>query len=455
MIRNIYSILAASLALSVLSGCEKETFFNGNAGEGQLDCRSLSVDYINSGRQTRAGVNIGDFTVDFVNSDNVSVKSCLYSELPEVVALPVGTYTIKASYGDNPIAEWEAPYYLGASGSSFEIKAGEVTADVAPVECELSNIKIMVNIDDLGLGVIGDDAKVVVYAGDADNGRLVFDKTTNSKAGYFRYIEGSNTIIATFSGTVDGVYVEGQSRGYSDASAGNSYIINFTITKPDELGTGGVVIGDEDNDGIFVDASISITDENYVVDPDDGSSDDNNIIDDMRPVEDPLPDTPGSGNNPGTEPGTGEQPGGDQPGSGEDPAPSAGGPRIENTSPGLVFDGSVDMATIDACYFDVVSNTGITAFTIHIDSNSLTPGELAGVGLAADMDLINPGELEDPLSNLGFPVGASVLNQPSCHFDISTFLGLLSVLGPGEHKFYLTVTDAEGTLETYFGLIQR
>ena len=450
MIRKIYSFLAAALALTALTGCEKETFFNGNSGEGQLDCRSLSVDYINSGRKTRAGVNVGDFTVDFVNSDNVSVKSCLYSELPDVVALPVGSYTIKASYGDNPIAKWEAPYYLGASGSSFEIKAGEVTADVEPVECELSNIKVMVNIDDLGISTIGDDAKVVVSAGDADNGRLVFDKTTNSKAGYFRYIEGSNSLIATFSGTVDGVFVQGQSRGYSDASAGNSYVINFTITKPDELGTGGIVIGDEDNDGIFVDASISITDENYVLDPDDDSGDGNTIIDDMRPIEDPMPDTPGSGDNPGTEPGSGEQPGG-----GDEPAPSSQGPRIENTSPGLVFDGSVDMATITDCYFDVVSNTGITAFTIHIDSNSLTPEELDGVGLAADMDLINPGELAEPLTNLGFPVGANVLDQNSCHFDISNFLGLLAVLGAGEHKFYLTVTDAEGTLETYFGLIQK
>lgn len=433
---NISKLLLASSAILSLAACEKESNFS-VPQEGQLNCRSITVDYINSNLQTRVGgVDPADFTVDFVNDKGETVKSYLYAQMPEIVMLPVGEYSVKASYGENPVQAWDAPYYLGESASNFTIKAGEITDDVAPVECKLCNIRIKVNVTDNGLGILGDDASVVVKVG--DSGELTYDNTKKDSYGYFRHVQGSQTIVATFSGTVNGSYVRGVTQTFDDAAAGNSYTINFTVSKPDNVEPGDIVIsGGDSGSGIDVDATISVKDENLVVDP---NEPDDDIIDPTdRPAEDP---------------GTGEEPGGDQPG-GDDPSPVVNGPKIGNTSPGLVFGGSVDMATITECYFDVLSNVGITAFTIHIDSNSLTPEELSGVGLAADIDLINPGELAEPLSGLGFPVGDDVKDQKSCHFDISGFLNLLAVLGPGEHRFYLTVTDAEGTLETYFGLIQK
>lgn len=440
---NIYSFLCATSAVMVLAGCEKESGFLFNDGEGQLNCRSLTVDYINSGRQVRAGgIDTGDFTVNFVNADNVVVKNYLYSEMPEVVALPVGEYTINAQYGDNPVSEWEAPYYFGESKSSFSIKAGEITDDVDPVECSLSNIKISVNIDDMGLGILGEDAKVVVRAG--NKGELTFDKSKQGVAGYFRYVANSNSITATFSGTVDGVYIEGVTKAYDNANAGNAYTINFTVSKPDNAEPGDIQVGDGDNTGIDIDATIAIQDENKVIDP--NEPDDNILIDDMRPTQDPD----NNGDNQGGNQGSGnDNQGGNQ--SGDDNK----GPKVQGLSDGLVLNGSVDIDSISEFAFDVVSNTGITAFNIHIESNSLSPEELAGVGLAADIDLINPGALGEPLSGLGFPVGDQVENQKSCHFDITMFLNLLAALGPDEHKFHLTVTDAEGTTECYIGLIQK
>lgn len=416
----------AAAALIGLSGCEKESFFNTDDGEGQLNCRSLSVDYINSGN-TRAGVNVGDFTVDFINeSSNTVVKSFLYSEMPEVVSLPVGYYSIHAEYGDNPDAGWEAPYYIGESKNKFTIQAGKITDSVDPVECELSNIRVRVNIDDLGLGIVGNDAKVVVRAG--DSGSLTFDKTSADRSGYFRYVTGSRTLTATFSGTVDGVYVDAIARAYDDVAKGNSYVINFTISRPDELEPGDIQIGDDDNDGIHVDAVINVKDENIVIDPDDPGQD-NELVDDMRPVEDPS------------------TPGGDEPGD--------KGPKVTDVSPGLVFDGKTDLDTLESCRFTVTSNTCFEVFKIEIVSDKLTPGELAGIGLGADLDLINPGDMAESLSNLGFPVGEQVEGRTSCDFDITTFLSLLGALGPGEHTFNLHVEDSEGTLETYFCLVKN
>lgn len=429
----------AAAALIGLSGCEKESFFNTDDGEGQLNCRSLSVDYINSGRETRAGVNVGDFTVDFINESNTVVKSFLYSEMPEVVSLPVGEYTIHAEYGDNPDAEWDAPYYIGESKNKFTIQAGKITDNVDPVECELSNIRVRVNIDDLGLGIVGNDAKVVVRAG--DSGSLTFDKTTADKSGYFKYVTDSRTLTATFSGTVDGVYVDAITRAYDDVAKGNSYVINFTISRPDELEPGDIQIGDDDNDGIHVDASVNVKDENIVIDPDDPGQDDE-LVDDMRPVEDPS--TPGGGEEPG---------GGDEP-----ETPVVKGPKIEIKSEGLELNKqcNVDKLIVGQdddgnpkyyLAFNVVSEAegGLTEFKIVIDSTTLTPEELENVELSDELDLINPGDLKEALEGLGFPTEENVAGKSLCEFDISQFIPLLNMLGSGVHSFNLTVTDANGT----------
>ncbi len=431
-INNIYSCIALAAVLG-LTACEKENSFLFNEEEGQLNCETLSVDYINSGREVRGGgVNVNDFTVNFVKQENgreTNVKSYTYGEMPQVVSLPKGTYKAVASFGENPVADWEAPYYLG--DTSFVIKEGEITNDVEPVECQLSNIRINVIIDDSGLGLLGPDAKVEVTAG--NEGMLTYNESASEKSGYFRYVNGSQTIIASFSGTVGGVHVDNVRRYYDNAKAGNAYRMTFTITKPDNMEPGNINITDE---GIQVDATISIVDENKVVNP---GEKEEILEDDMRPEEEPAtpdnpenPDDPGTGDNPGT-----------------DPDPVVKGPKIIPTAPGLTLGECYLLQSAEATpvSFKVTSETGITEFTIVIDSNKLTSDALEGVGLAANLDLVNPGNLAEALNGLGFKTGDDVRGQNECSFDISGFVPMLMMLGAGEHKFHITVSDAEGTTE--------
>lgn len=92
----------------------------------------------------------------------------------------------------------------------------------------------------------------------------------------------------------------------------------------------------------------------------------------------------------------------------------------------------------------VTSATGIVGFTVDIDSETLTPSELQGLNLSTHMDLVNPGEYKTPLENLHFPTGDAVAGQKALEFDISQFMPLLKILGPGNSDFKLTVTDAGG-----------
>lgn len=105
----------------------------------------------------------------------------------------------------------------------------------------------------------------------------------------------------------------------------------------------------------------------------------------------------------------------------------------------------------DTCMIRVSAPLAIKDFEIEIISNTLTPEELAGVGLQATFSLVNTTELFTSLSGLGFPVGDQVYNQTLISEDqlnITNFLGVLGMLGAGDHDFKMTVTDMEGNATT-------
>ena len=82
---------------------------------------------------------------------------------------------------------------------------------------------------------------------------------------------------------------------------------------------------------------------------------------------------------------------------------------------------------------------------VAITSEKLTPEELESVGLSPNFDLAYPGDLEEGLSGLGFPVGDEVIGKTEVLFDISQYTILLSILGPGTHVFEIKVTDQAST----------
>ncbi|MFR9529682.1 MAG: DUF4493 domain-containing protein [Rikenellaceae bacterium] len=102
---------------------------------------------------------------------------------------------------------------------------------------------------------------------------------------------------------------------------------------------------------------------------------------------------------------------------------------------------------------DITSETGITGFTMTINSEVLTPEELTYISLAQTMDLINPGDCKGGLVFLNFPVEDAVKGQTELSFDISNFMLELANLGSGYSDFVLNVTDAGGTTTATLHLI--
>lgn len=408
-------MLAALIAVG-LSSCDKENPFEPapDKAEGTVSFKKMMVEVQNeenivNAPATRAAVDVNSFVVTVIDTrTQTAAWSGTYGSMPEVMTLAVGSYEVTVNSGYNPDADWESPYFEGKQ--SFTVSDGAITT-VEPVVCKLSNVKVTIIFDPRLKEKMGDDCKVTVVA--CDRGRLEYGKE-ETRSGYFKYIdaEGSQpTLVATFSGTVD-ENQEDNFRTYTELKPGNHYKITYTLKGvdpdvPDQTGTV--------TPGLYVDATVTNVDMTINVD-----AGDDILPDDGRPGEDD-PDNP----NP--------------------PVPGGDAPQI-TANDGVAFDTPVTVTAGMEVRIKVHSSSaaGLTGFTVDIDSNTLTPAELQGVGLASHLDLVNPGALADSLSGLGFPVNVGGQTDPD-EMNLTPFLSMLSALGPGTHKFILQVTDANGT----------
>lgn len=403
-------MLALVAALILPTACSKEDPFpnGGKEEKGTLSLGKMMVTVANSEQPkgaTRA-VSVEDFTVDILQGGEV-INSWRYADMPSVVELPVGDYTAKAHLGTPQVAAFDAPYYEGEQ--SFSIRKDEIT-EVATIECKLMNVRVTILFDDALKAQMGTDCKVNVVMG--SEGMLDFTVADESRSGYFAYVEESNTMVATFSGTVNGA-METSQKLYTDVAPGNHYRITYRLHTP----------GPDPNaqgtfhPGVVVDAYVEVVEQHHNVDPDDPS----------RPDD------------------------GDRPHDGDDPQnPDEKAPVLTAIINGaeVSWDALHDVNPKSTVKVNITSETGITGFKVIINSEALTPEELEGFGLSQTLDLVNPGACRDGLVSLQLPIEDEVkgkgVDKPLV-FDISRFMAMLVTFGEMEHDFVLEVTDANGT----------
>ena len=432
----IFTILALAAGFS---SCSSELPFSEDKpeGKGRLLSSAIAVELKTDERLVRATntPDVNDFTVEFLNTSDqtVPVESYRYGEMPEVVTLPVGDYVARAYYGGTygaagSTAAFSAPYYNGTS-AQFSIEENKITDNIGTVECALSNVKVTILFDESLANVMSPDSKVTVKVG--GSGELVFTKDTD-ESGYFHYDAGSTTISTVFSGVVDGDDTT-ESKSYSNVQPGNHYRITFKLHSVDPNEPGEINPGDP-GDEIKIDATVQLEDLTGGDGINLGDPSDNDIYMD----DDRYPDEGG------------EEPGPDDPGNDpENPDVPGSGPTVTAEEPINLDDWNIAEEGLK-CVLNVHSDTGLTGFTVEIDSDTLTEDVLTDVSLAAKFDLISglteTGEdIEEGLRGLHLPVKDEVKDQNDVIFDVSDFMGLLGIYGAADHKFILTVKDASGT----------
>lgn len=430
--KKITNILLAITLLIGVASCSSEAPFSGEEqkGEGRLLSSALSVELKTDEKLVRATPvpDVNDFIVDFLKADDLSqsVKSFEYGSMPEVVTLPVGDYIVKAyyggDYGEGKNAAFDKPYYLGQS-ERFSIEKDKIKDNIGTVECKLSNVKVSIFFDDSLRHALDNKDNATVSVNVGESGALVFKPTTND-SGFFAFDEGSTTLVAVFSGVVDGDSTV-ETKTYDNVQPGVHYRITFKLHTADPNDPGDINPGDPGNE-IKIDAGIQLEDQTGGSGVDVGVGDDDPIYmdDDRYPKEDDP------------EPGPGP----------DDPTPDEPGPTVNAESPiDLDKVNEVGASSHVVLNFESVSESGFTTFEVDIISDDLTDDELKGVGLAAHLDLIDPGELLGALQGLGILSESqeTVRGEKKVKFDISQFMTPLSLF-KGEHHFVIKVADSTG-----------
>ena len=417
--KYILSVLAGGL---LFAACSKEDpFHGGDKEDGRISKTALLLsvkdDVLATTRADEADVNLDEFNVLFFKEGNSQpAAKYKFGEMPDVVTLPVGSYTCTATYGEDRQAEWESPYFLGTS-DAFEVNAYEITSEISPIVCALENIKVTINFDASLRSAMSDDSYVEVKVGDSSSLKYGIAEADAKKAGYFKHGE-EISLVAVFHGAVNGEETV-ETKSLANVAKGCHYNITFRL----HTGGGADATGDADAN-VNVDATVSVTDVVRDVElPDDELLDDNE-----RPKEN----------------------GGDDP---EPPVPGGDAPTIELNG-GDISDNPYQGSSMSTCVLTMksVAEGGFTTFICNIKSEKLEP-ELPGMGLPTHIDLAHPDRMEIPdgytvddvlgiLNNFQFPT--DVLGKKEATIDLSNFIGLMGALGEGQHAFELIVGDANG-----------
>ena len=426
----IYNLVAAGALLLGLSSCHDDIPGSGvvDSKTGTVQLSSMSIDMSDAEKVItssagRATIDLNDFIVNIIDKTGAQApRTYRYGDMPEILTLPVGDYTVEVESHKIQKAEWDAPYYKGSK--DFAIQNAEIT-NIGVVTAKFSSLKVTVVFSDELRKVMGDDVTVSIKSN--DSGELIFTPS-ETRAGYFEVIEGSTTLIAHFEGTVDGTKTT-YDTPFVDIEAGQHRIITYkTKAAPDIPEQSGTI---DPSGHVQLDADVEIVgiDGNLTVEEDliDGSD---------RPGQ----ETP---KDPDTDPEPGPGPGGDV----TDHAAT-----FEATnSPNLRLD-AVNTVTenFGNAIVTIRCPKGIKnlVVTINTDSQAFTT-TLGDLGLDKPFDLAYPGDLEEQIGEegLGLATGDKVINQKEVLFNITDFVPLLNIY-PGTHKFIITVTDNDNKAET-------
>lgn len=425
--KNIFLICLTLMAvLFTFSACHSEKMETGTTDvTGQLSLASmkmevdLKVDTVYP--QSRAGVDVSNFLLTIKNSQGEQVEQYTYSEMPEIISLPVGTYTVVASSAEAATNGFDVPFYTGST-EQFTIKENELT-EVSALTCRLANVMISVEYDEELRKLMGEDVVTTVKIGDNS---LDIPSSETRKA-YLIAPASAGSMDITLKGTIDGESVTEVKR-VDNVQAGQYNIIKYVLNSVDD-GTNSNVGGNL-NIAINIDSSMTSSDETVGV----------------NPGEEPgIDDFPTDG---GEEPGDGD---GDSDGDGEGGITS----DISITgkdlgeSPFFDIDQTQTITGATTLIVGIEAPAGIQNLKVAISSDN---EEFNGIGEGlGEFDLAHSDSMNEDaqamLPILGLPIDDAVLNQTNLDFNISKFTSMLAGF-KGTHTFKITVTDNQGKTES-------
>lgn len=407
--KKISKILVILLSCVLFTACHSEKMDEqsySNKGELNLSGLSLSLDAkVDSLSLSRANtVDINSYIVTITDAQEQQAGKWLYSEMPEVVSLPVGNYRIDVVSAVTAEAGFDNPYYAGSQ--SFEIKKNEVT-QVSGIVCKLSNVRLSFTMDAAFKEKSNDDFKVTMSI---ESSSISMVKSDENRFAYLPAIADEHVLVVAWEGTVDGEFYNNVER-FSGVKKGYHHTVAF---KFDEVNSDGNEASGGLSVSVSIDGSITEEDDNIAVNPG------------------PLPeidDFPSEGEEGGE--------------GGENPEPN------DITITGYSFGGSpftMGEELVVTGATELIVKLGVPAGIKNLKVLITSDNEdFSGIAQTlGEFDLANSESMTDTalgiLGSLKFPMDDEVRNKTQLDFDISKFTTML-ISFPGLHNFRITVVD--------------
>ena len=198
---------------------------------------------------TKAEVDVNTFRVKILKGESAVKEFENYKDMPNVIELEPGDYTMTAGSKDNNEAAFDQPIYQGSQ--EIRLQAGKVTA--VNLECKLANIKFTIMCSDAFHRELKDDFTFVVTNG---KGVLTYDKAVilAGKAGYFK--SGPLTVDLKAYRVLDNSEVVFHYK-IENAVAQDHHILKFDVQETGQI--------ELPNGGITIDYTVNNREENIII----------------------------------------------------------------------------------------------------------------------------------------------------------------------------------------------
>lgn len=386
-------------------------------------------------------VTLSDFVVDITTLDGVSYVSYgSYDDIPAQIALPEGSYTVKAETSKFYSAAYDSPYFYGSD--QVVIQAG--STETVELICAIANVKVSVDYSDELLNTLEDIVVTISSKYDASDlskiGVLKFaplaaGATAEYEAGWFAVpYNGELEVYVTAMNKITGVGVTSTSKLQSVAARQWRKVTIDLVTS----GSLGVDITIDDSLEEQDDVDVVIPDSNDIID---NNGDNGNW--DEKEEEDKDDSEPSEPTDPTV-----------------DPVPTVDGAALGTSDNNAPFDiDEVIYFKISEGYdkldvvFESTAEGGFTNLKLEIESTALT-SLLAGIGITGEIDLANPDTTKDWYSlfcTLGLiDANVPIIGKTQHTFAVGGLMSLLWEVIEGSanesdtHLFHITPVDANG-----------
>ena len=405
--KKIFLICFTLIASTLLfCACHMESMEDIVNAKGNLSLSSmkvgvnLDVDAVYLDSRAESEIDLSNYIVTIYDKYSQRAGQWVYSEMPEIVSLAVGTYTVEVKSAAEPSNGFDIPYYKGTA--TCEVKENQVTEGLE-ISCKLANMLFTVEYDESFQDKISEDVVTTITIGENS---LQIPASESRKAYLIAPDSETASMEVNLKGTIDGEVID-YSEHFDNVKSGVHNIIKYQFIPVSD----GSVAGGAFSVSIAIDSSLTGSDESVSV-------------------------------NPGPEPGIDDFPtgGGEEPGDGdgEQNMPTIVGSNF-NGNPFDIENDVLNITGAATLKVEINAPNGIAHLYVDIQSETL---DVTEVGLSNSFDLAYPGDLQEGLNGLGFPTGGEVIGKESTVFDISKFTVLLLTFS-GDHNFVIHVVDQQ------------